>query len=151
MDHYTIEVINKTAAQQNYFFFAETPQLSDSSTTVFTNAFSVAITPVGETSTAKISKQVYAIVGSSSGSLTAGETVSTGGHVPVTLGKSGQPGTTLPFKIDGGAPQFGAASDPASNSGDNGAFCIKTESFDPLAATDGKCSAACHTILDHRC
>lgn len=113
-NQYSIQVVNKSGAQQTYAFFTAKPAISGRvQPVIWQNVFASAGAAQDQTATVTVFQQYYAMCGSSSGKPADGVMINTAGMKAVTLGTENRdgtqvPGTTLPFTVVDEVPQFGS-------------------------------------------
>ncbi|KAK0706154.1 hypothetical protein B0T26DRAFT_837077, partial [Lasiosphaeria miniovina] len=127
---YNISVINTSGKTQSYLLFAVVPKVSSVTGSVFTNVFMTAPPIVSKpnrssSTTFTITREFFAICGTSIRSLAAGVQVGTSDYESAVLGTNQIPGTTFSFTTVDGA-HFILPS-PAKTA-PNGAYTIATDS-----------------------
>ncbi|KAM0554013.1 hypothetical protein ACHAPJ_007088 [Fusarium lateritium] len=111
-NRYTIQVQNQSGIDQEYALFNQPPRVSGRhQDQVWSNVFATGRAPTGSTTSFEVSKQYYAITGTSMGSPQDGVQVEVSSWRPVKLGSSESnetsvPGTTLSLAVQDDMPQF---------------------------------------------
>ncbi|KAM7191496.1 hypothetical protein V8F33_008847 [Rhypophila sp. PSN 637] len=128
--NYNITIINTSGATQSYLLFAVVPKVNTTSGEVFTNVFMAAppivSKPNGSSQTFfNITREFYAICGTSIRNLAAGVQVGTSDYEPVILGNNQKAGTTMSFTTADGA-HFPMP--PPAATAPNGGYTIVTDS-----------------------
>ncbi|KAK4209236.1 hypothetical protein QBC37DRAFT_378293 [Rhypophila decipiens] len=128
--NYNITIINTSGATQSYLLFAVVPKVNATSGEVYTNVFMAAppiiSKPNGSSQTYfNITREFYAICGTSIRNLSAGVQVGTSDYEPVVLGTNQKPGTTMSFTTADGA-HFPMP--PPAATAPNGGYTIATDS-----------------------
>lgn len=142
---YTIQVQNRTGANQKYALFSEPPKvLGPVQSQIWSNIIETAGTPANQTATFSIGKEVFATCGHSQGRPGDGVSVNVLGNTEVKLGKamadgSLVPGTTLHMVVQDNSPYFD--SNRPEPSGYRGAFAVTTGS--DFTTQDAKSSEYC--------
>ncbi|KAJ3545789.1 hypothetical protein NM208_g2337 [Fusarium decemcellulare] len=136
-NQYQITIINKSNLDKQYLLFQTNPtQNEQPSSNVFLNVYQAsAIVPGADnnggtsSTTFKITKEWYAVNGTSPSPLNANVTVTTTQSEPVTLGGASNQGTTLALTTvnsDGNDPEFDDSK--TQSTAPNGSFVINTDS-----------------------
>lgn len=144
MATYTIQITNKTGAQQNYLIFNEAPLINDRvEDNVWLNVFYKKAVPNSQTISFKLTNKYSAVCGSADAKPGNNVSVSVGAPSPVTLGQAdssgrlSKPGTSYKLTVVDGAPQFTPG--PQTPAGKINAFEILTDdSFTYSQAVNGE-------------
>lgn len=149
---YTITINNDSGEDRRYALFTEPPQVAAGGIKpiIWSNVFGRANAAHSTRTEFKITKQYYAVFGSSSGTPGEGVDVMVSGTKKVDLGKLNKDktevkGTTLNYVVKDGIPQFDDGDHP--NQGQVQAFNITTDEFNASQAKKGLFAPyICHNI-----
>jgi hypothetical protein len=141
---YTITVNNQSGADQNYALFNQVPAVisSGANPKIWSGVFATAPTPAGSSAVFEISKQYFAEIATSTGSLTDGITVNITSEREVKLGKTDEsgiliPGSTKQMVVNSMIPEFSPK--PLTNAANADCFEMLTgHDFTVTDATEGK-------------